>query len=183
MADKPVARCTSILLALFHKQKQKQHSRCPCLCHTYKHKNKNTVEMNDNKFFNCKCYDDECQKQKKCSNCGLKLKRIKKQKSRHKVVRLQIEHTGSLNSLVSPNRVQGPSLLCSACEKRRNYSNNSISKQHSGIWSSPIHGEYRKFRTNHMDEVSGSPYARRTFKKKLEFHSRGNSQEDQTRVS
>lgn len=108
--------CATMLVALFQKQRQqvnKPHKgRCTCTCHTYSNKHKNITElneMNDNKFFNCKCNHD----------CGSKLRKDKRKKTKKKkIVKFQIEHTGSMSSLQSPNRPTLPPTT--SCDKLRN---------------------------------------------------------------
>ena len=121
VADKTMTTCASVLVALFQKRRKDKNStqtkgRCSCLCHTYENKNKNLSEineMNDNKFFNCKCNHD-CEKLvcKKCDN-----RKEKRRKPVKKIVKFQIEHTGSMSSLASPNK-QTTNPHCS-CDKLR----------------------------------------------------------------
>ena len=115
--QKSVTSCAAVLLNIFqkHRHKNKPCNCCTCMCHTYESKDKNSsemVEINDNKFFNCKC-NHECHKLSNCKKCE-KLKQSKRRRPRKKIVKFQIQHTASMNSLTSPYKQ-----VCS-CDKLRN---------------------------------------------------------------
>ena len=114
MADKTVTTCASVLYALF----QKRQRKCSCLCHTNYHKNKtklHVAELNANMFFHCKC-GLECHALKMhCPKCGkpkyhARVDNKRKKLKKKKILKFQIEHTGSNTNLTSPKSRN--SLLC-----------------------------------------------------------------------
>ncbi|XP_002159189.2 kinase suppressor of Ras 2 [Hydra vulgaris] len=106
---KSVTSCATVLLNIFKKRRNKYKpcKCCTCMCHMYESKDKNSSEMleiNDNKFFNCKC-NHECHKLSNCKECE-KLKQSKRQRPKKKIVKFQIQHTASMNSLTSPYKLK-----------------------------------------------------------------------------
>lgn len=135
MADETMTTCASVLIAMFQKRRQSQKlpsdiCGCSCLCHAYEKNPKglsNLDELNDNKFFNCKC-NGECQEY---GSGKRRTKKKIKRKKKKKIVKFQIEHTGSMNSLVSPNRSR-TNQLC-ICDKIRNTSSFCKFLQHEKL--------------------------------------------------
>jgi len=121
MADKTMTTCASVLYALF----QKRPRKCTCLCHTNKNKSKSKtteyLELNANNFFHCKCSLDCQSLRRHCPKCGKPKyaketkKRTAKKQMRKKIVKFQIEHTGSNTNLVTSPVNRKNSLLCT-CE-------------------------------------------------------------------
>lgn len=146
MADKTVTTCASVLYALFQKKAKNnvkqtatigltvpktfdKQRKCSCLCHTYENK-KDELKNETNKFFHCKC-NSECELANKtiCENCSSFInkdkQKIKKKKEKiknssklkkKKIVKFQIEHTGSLNNVGSPNKPRKTNLLNCTCD-------------------------------------------------------------------